>query len=115
MPEILKYRFIRDVAAGRAEVASRPEVASPVTFAKLWELHLHSVRGTAFDPAHKVADRDMGWYLDEHVDMLSVSVVRVFDGTCLRWVSIIRKMRLHYARARFAIGRELFICKARPA
>ena len=71
MPEILKYRFIRDVAAGRAEVASRPEVASPVTFAKLWELHLHSVRGTAFDPAHKVADRDMGWYLDEHVDMLS--------------------------------------------
>jgi hypothetical protein len=43
MPEILKYRFIRDVAAGRAEVASRPEVASPVTFAKLWELHLHSV------------------------------------------------------------------------
>jgi uncharacterized membrane protein YkoI len=24
MPEILKYRFIRDVAAGRAEVASRP-------------------------------------------------------------------------------------------
>jgi hypothetical protein len=38
MPEILKYRFIRDVAAGRAEVASRPEVASPVTFAKLWEL-----------------------------------------------------------------------------
>jgi hypothetical protein len=29
------------------------------------------VRGTAFDPAHKVADRDMWWYLDEHVDMLS--------------------------------------------
>src|SRR4029077_10787400 len=71
MPEILKYRFIRDVAAGRAEVDSRPEVASPVTFAKLWELHMHSVRGTAFDPAHKVDDRDMWWYLDEHVDMLS--------------------------------------------
>ena len=41
--EILKYRFIRDVATGGAEVAPRPEVAAPVTFAKLWELHLHAV------------------------------------------------------------------------
>jgi len=54
--EILKYRFIRDVAAGGAEIAPRPEVAAPVTFAKLRELHLHAVRGTAFDPAHKVAE-----------------------------------------------------------
>ena len=53
------------------KLAPRPEVAAPVTFAKLRELHLHAVRGTAFDPAHKVADRDMWWYLDKHVDMLS--------------------------------------------
>ena len=66
--EILKYRFIGDVAAGGAEVAPRPEVAAPVTFAKLWELHLHAVGGAAFDPAHKVADRDMWWYLDESMD-----------------------------------------------
>jgi hypothetical protein len=62
--EILKYRLVRDVAAGCAEVASRPKVAPPVPLAKLWELHLHPLRGTAFDPAHKIANRDMRRYFE---------------------------------------------------
>ena len=45
-------------------------MASPVTFAKFWELHLHAMRRAPFDTANEVADRDMRWYLDEHVDML---------------------------------------------
>ena len=65
--EILKYRFIREVATGGAEVALCPEVAPPVTFAKLWELPICT---RWEERAHKVADRDMWWYLDEHVDML---------------------------------------------
>jgi hypothetical protein len=68
--EILKYSLVCDVAAGSAGSLS-PRMATPVTFAKFWELHLHSVRGTAFDSAHEVADRNVGRYLDEHVDMLS--------------------------------------------
>src|ERR1700716_678050 len=42
--EILKYRLVCDVAAGSAEVAPRPEMATPVTFAKFWELHLNAMR-----------------------------------------------------------------------
>jgi hypothetical protein len=42
--EILKYRLVCDVAAGGAEVAPRPEMATPVTFAKFWELHLNAMR-----------------------------------------------------------------------
>src|SRR6478672_8065441 len=68
--EILKYSLVCDVAAGSAEVASRPEMAAPVTFAKFWELHLNAMRRAPFDTANEVADRDMRWYLDEHVDML---------------------------------------------
>src|ERR1700719_2775911 len=68
--EILKYSLVCDVAAGSAEVASRPEMATPVTFAKFWELHLNAMRRAPFDTANEVADRDMRWYLDEHVDML---------------------------------------------
>jgi hypothetical protein len=69
-PEILKYRLVCDVAAGSAEVAPRPEMATPVTFAKFWELHLNAMRRAPFGTANEVADRDMRWYLDEHVDML---------------------------------------------
>src|ERR1700731_4150069 len=58
------------VAAGSAEVAPRPEMATPVTFAKFWELHLNAMRRAPFDTSNDVADRDMRWYLDEHVDML---------------------------------------------
>src|ERR1700716_2996273 len=68
--EILKYSLVCDVVAGSAEVASRPEMATPVTFAKFWELHLNAMRRAPFDTANEVADRDMRWYLDEHVDML---------------------------------------------
>src|SRR3984893_143709 len=68
--EILKYRLVCDVAAGSAEVAPRPEMATPVTFAKFWELHLNAMRRAPFDTSNDVADRDMRWYLDEHVDML---------------------------------------------
>src|SRR5450756_1643760 len=68
--EILKYRLVCDVSAGRAEVAPRPEVAAPVTVAKFWELHLNAMRRAPFDTANEVADRDMRWYLDEHVDVL---------------------------------------------
>ena len=45
-------------------------MATPVTFAKFWELHLNAMRRAPFDTANEVADRDMRWYLDEHVDML---------------------------------------------
>src|ERR1700731_505927 len=68
--EILKYRLVCDVAAGGAKVAPRPEMATPVTFAKFWELHLNAMRRAPFDTANEIADRDMRWYLDEHVDML---------------------------------------------
>src|SRR3984893_301097 len=68
--EILKYRLVCDVAAGSAEVAPRPEMATPVTFAKFWELHLNAMRRAPFDTSNDVADRDMRWYLDEHMDML---------------------------------------------
>src|SRR5450759_5366904 len=68
--EILKYRLVCDVSAGRAEVAPRPEMAAPVTFAKFWELHLNAMRRAPFDTANEVADRDMRWYVDEHVDVL---------------------------------------------
>src|SRR5437868_6433172 len=68
--EILKYRLVCDVAAGSAEVAPRPEMATPVSFAKFWELHLNAMRRAPFDTSNDVADRDMRWYLDEHVDML---------------------------------------------
>src|ERR1700730_17068957 len=68
--EILKYRLVCDVAAGSAEVAPRPEMATPVTVAKFWELHLNAMRRAPFDTSNDVADRDMRWYLDEHVDML---------------------------------------------
>src|SRR5438309_10789596 len=67
--EILKYRLVCDVAAGSAEVAPRPEMATPVSFAKFWELHLNAMRRAPFDTSNDVADRDMRWYLDEHVDM----------------------------------------------
>ena len=68
--EILKYRLVCDVAAGRAEVAPRPEMATPVTFAKFWELHLNAMRRAPLDTANEVADRDLRGYLHEHVDML---------------------------------------------
>ena len=41
--EILKYRLVCDVAAGSAEVAPRPEMATPVTFA--WEGDRHPSPG----------------------------------------------------------------------
>jgi hypothetical protein len=62
--EILKYRLVCDLAAGSAEVAPRPEMATPVTFAKFWELHLNAMRRAPFDTSNDVADRDI-WYLDE--------------------------------------------------
>src|ERR1700730_16504087 len=68
--EILKYRLVCDVSGGSAEVAPRPEIATPVTFAKFWKLHLNAMRRAPFGTANEVADRDMRWYLDEHVDML---------------------------------------------
>ena len=68
--EILKYHIVRDVAAGGAEVAPAPEMAAPVAFAQVGELHLHTMRGTALNATHEVADSDMRRYLDEHVDML---------------------------------------------
>src|ERR1035437_1706204 len=67
--EILKYRLVCDVSAGRAEVAPRPEMAAPVTFAKFWELHLNAMRRAPFDTANEGAARDMRWDLDEHVDV----------------------------------------------
>ena len=60
-----------DVAARGSEVAPGPEVASPVPLTKFGELRLNAMRGTAFDPAHEIADSNVGRYLDEHVDMLS--------------------------------------------
>ena len=45
-------------------------MATPVSFAKFWELHLNAMRRAPFDTSNDVADRDMRWYLDEHVDML---------------------------------------------
>src|ERR1700724_2461667 len=47
-----------------------PRNGDPVTFAKFWELHLNAMRRAPFDTSNDVADRDMRWYLDEHVDML---------------------------------------------
>src|ERR1700736_1229156 len=58
--EILKYRLVCDVAAGGAKVAPRPEMATPVTFAKFWELHLNAMRRAPFDTANEIADRDIG-------------------------------------------------------
>src|ERR1700730_11947172 len=69
--EILKYSLVCDVAAGSAEVASRPEMATPVTFAKFWELHLNAMRRAPFDTANEVADRDMRWYLDLYPQFLA--------------------------------------------
>src|ERR1700730_9699184 len=54
--EILKYRLVCDVAAGSAEVAPRPEMATPVTFAKFWELHLNAMRRAPFDTSNDVRD-----------------------------------------------------------
>src|ERR1700730_15159152 len=68
--EILKYRLVCDVAAGSAEVAPRPEMATPVTLAKFWGLPLTSMRRAPFYTSTDVAYLDMRWYLDEHVDML---------------------------------------------
>lgn len=68
---ILKYDIVCDVAACGAEVAPRPEVASPVALTKFGELHLNAMRGPALNPAYEIADRNVRRYLDEHVDMLS--------------------------------------------
>src|ERR1700704_4641242 len=57
--EIMKYRLVCDVAAGGEKVAPRPEMTTPVTFAKFWELHLNAMRRAPFDTANEVADRDM--------------------------------------------------------
>ncbi len=45
-------------------------MATPVTFAKFWELHLNAMRRAPLDTANEVADRDLRGYLHEHVDML---------------------------------------------
>src|SRR5207237_6386418 len=68
---ILKYDIVRDVAAGGAEVSSGPEVTAPISFAQFGKLHLDPMRRTPFDSAHEVADRNVGRYLDKHVDMLT--------------------------------------------
>lgn len=68
--EIVHDDIISDVAAGCREVASGPETLSPIALSDVLELLLDFSRGAPFRHTHKVADRDVGWDLDEHVDVV---------------------------------------------
>lgn len=60
-----------DVACCSREVAPAPESLAPVALADMFELLLDFARRAPFCPAHEVADRDMRWYLDEHMDVIA--------------------------------------------
>mgnify|MGYP003563632099 CR=1 FL=1 len=68
--KVLKYDVVRDVAAGRTEIPSGPEVPPPVAPFELRELLLQAARRPPFDASHDVGDGVLGRHGQEHVHMV---------------------------------------------
>ena len=68
--EILKYHVVGDGAAGGREIASGPEMASPVTLPDRGKLLLDASRRTPLDPAHDIAQRMPRRHTDEHMHVI---------------------------------------------
>ena len=68
--EIARDDVIGNVAGCVREVAALPEALPPVALADVFELLLDLARRASLGPANEVADRDVRWYLDKHVDVI---------------------------------------------
>jgi hypothetical protein len=68
--EILKYNIAGDGAACCAEIASGPEMSSPVSFADAGEFHLDFQRRASLHLLHEVADGHMWRHGDEQVNVI---------------------------------------------
>ena len=69
--QIIEDHVVGDIPAGGGEIALLPEALSPIAFADMLELLLYLARGTTFSPAYKVADRNVGRDLGEHMHLIA--------------------------------------------
>ncbi len=68
--DVLFDDFVGDVAATHAEVAARPQMASPELLSQMWKLVQHLVRRLAFQHLDEPADGHLRWHRDEQMHMI---------------------------------------------
>jgi len=69
--QIIEDHVVGNIAAGGGETAPCPESLSPIALADIFKLLLYLARSASLCPAHKVADRNVGRDLDEHMHMIT--------------------------------------------
>src|SRR5262245_51194953 len=69
-PNILGDDFVRHIAAGRYEVAARPQVPAPERLAQLSAIHQEVVRGLALYRLHHAARSQVGRYVQQQVHVI---------------------------------------------
>ena len=79
-PNIVGDDLVRHIAAGRDEVATRPQVPTPERLAQLSAIHQEVVGGLALDRLHHAARSQMRWNLELQMYMVRPDVaLKDFD------------------------------------
>ena len=63
--------IVRHVSTGRAKVASRPQMAAPISFSYFWIFFLDSTRRATFRFFNILADANMGRNLNKNMDVVT--------------------------------------------
>src|SRR5881296_3118733 len=73
-PNILSYDVVRHIAAGRDEVATRPQVSAPERLAELSTIHEQMVRGLPLNRLHDAARSKMRRDAQQQMNMIRTHV-----------------------------------------
>jgi hypothetical protein len=70
MRQIFVNHFFREFSGGNAEISSRPEMTTPVSFLYHREFLENFSSNPPLDSSHDVSGRDIGWCRNQDVDMI---------------------------------------------